>query len=122
MKKIYFSFLFTFAISLGSFAQQAQAGFVADQDKPNALTKIAVLKIQSDLGVGSDIGAKAFPILFDYYNAKANVETQAATNTNIVVAEEVAQLVKNRDERLQTILTKSQFETFKKKVEPALKK
>jgi hypothetical protein len=119
MKKLYVSILFTVAVSLSSFAQ---AGYVADQDKPNALTKIAVLKMQSDLGVGSDIGAKAFPILFEYYDKKAKVETEATSNSNIVVKEEVAELTRQRDERLQTILSKSQFETFKKKVEPALKK
>jgi hypothetical protein len=89
-------------------AQQAITVAPVQQQAPNALTKIAVLKLVS-AGFDNELVGKAFPIFSDYYTM-----LQAAPDG------EAAALAVKRDEKLKLIFSEAQMKTWKTTVEPSL--
>lgn len=110
MKKSIILVLFaSFAITLHVKAQQTTAvAAPVQQQAPNALSKLAVLKLASG-GFDNELLGRAYPIFFEYYtNVKA-----------YPVAEAPALLIK-RDEKLKAIFTEAQMAAWKNTIEPAL--
>jgi hypothetical protein len=89
-------------------AQQATTAAPVQQQAPNALTKIAILKLVS-AGFDHELVGKAFPIFSDYYTVLQDAP-----------AGEAAALAVKRDEKLKLIFSEAQMKTWKTTVEPAL--
>jgi hypothetical protein len=119
MKKYFFFCLFALAITTTSVkAQQMAATTQAIESKePNALTKIALLRLSAE-GIANNVLGKAYPIFFEYYTAKKNLAEQAATANN--TTEEYAKLISKRDEKLSTIFSEKEMKNYKNKVEAEL--
>ncbi len=125
MKKQFFFALFALAIVTTNVnAQQVAAALKAEQTtekkEPNALTKLALLKL-SAAGISNEQLAKAYPVFFEYYVTKKKVDEQIAVGENKnAVDVEYAKLMKNRDEKLSEILSQKEMKSFKNKFEKEL--
>lgn len=125
MKKQFFFALFALAIVTTNVnAQQVAAALKAEQTtekkEPNALTKLALLKL-SAAGISNEQLAKAYPVFFEYYVTKKKVDEQIAVGENKNAADvEYAKLMKNRDEKLSEILSQKEMKSFKNKFEKEL--
>jgi hypothetical protein len=120
MKKQFFFCLFALAITTTSVkAQQMMAATaqVTENKEPNALTKIALLRLSAE-GVANNVLGKAYPIFFEYYTSKKNITEQAASTNN--TAEEYAKIIAKRDEKLSTIFSEKEMKNYKNKVEAEL--
>ena len=114
MKKHYLlvALLFSFFIS------QAQTSTA--KKEPNALTKIAMLKL-SGAGIPNDVSAKTYATFYEFYAGKAQAEAAIANGeSNLKLAEVQNRYIKNRDASLAKILSAEQMKLFKTKLEAAL--
>ncbi len=102
MRKSIILALITIAITTTSIkAQQAATTAATTQQAPNALSKLAVLKLSS-AGFSNELMGKAYPIFFEYY-----------TYLQTAIPEDVAKIVKKRDDNLRVIFTEEQMKTWK---------
>jgi hypothetical protein len=114
MKKQFFLALLAVIFTTTLFAQSSE------KKAPNALTKIALLKL-SAAGVGVDKMGKTFPVFFEYYSMKQKIEEAvAAGEMKADPKVELAKLISNRDESLKTLFTEAEMKTFKNKLEAEL--
>jgi hypothetical protein len=121
MKKQFFFCLFALAITSTSIkAQQITAATsqATEKKEPNALTKIALLRLSAE-GIANNVLGKAYPIFFEYYTSKKNITEQAASTSNNTV-EEYAKIIAKRDEKLSIIFSEKEMKNYKNKVEAEL--
>jgi hypothetical protein len=108
MKKSILLALFAITITSTTLKAQQVVAAPVQQQAPNALSKLAVLKLAS-VGFPNDLLGTAYPIFSEYY-----------TNLQAYAAGEAAALAIKRDEKLKLIFTEAQMATWKNTVEPAL--
>jgi hypothetical protein len=110
MKKSIILALVAIAITTKSVKAQQATTMAAPtaQQAPNALSKLAVLKL-SAAGFSNELLGKAYPIFSEYY-----------TYLQTAIPEDVAKIVTKRDDNLRVIFTEAQMATWKNTVEPAL--
>jgi hypothetical protein len=120
MKKQFFFCLFALAITTTSVKAQQMAAATTqatENKEPNALTKIALLRLSAE-GIANNVLGKAYPIFFEYYTSKKNIAEQAGTANN--TAEEYASIIAKRDEKLRSIFSEKEMKNYKNKVEAEL--
>lgn len=118
MKKLMLS-LFVLLLTAGSInAQSAMvvgAGANTEQKKPHELTKITLLKLQSDLSITNPQGGKLYPVFLEYFTARANASEGLSTSE--VEAKETqgsfTEIANKRDSQLETIFTAQQLTKWK---------
>ena len=109
MKKSIILALFLLAITITSVkSQQVTTDVASEKLAPNALSKIALLKL-SAVGFSNEILGKAYPIFSEYY-----------TYLQTALPEDKIKIVAKRDDNLKNIFTEAQMVTWKNTVEPAL--
>ncbi len=121
MKKQFFFCLFALAITTTSVKAQQMAAATTqatENKEPNALTKIALLRLSAE-GIANNVLGKAYPIFFEYYTAKKNIAAQA-TSANNNVSEEYAKIISKRDEKLSLLFSEKEMKNYKNKVEAEL--
>ena len=114
MKKLLLS-VFVLVLAIGSINAQSMDAATMQQKKPHELTKLALLKLQSSLGIDNNQSAKCYSVFENYFKAKASI---AETLLPTEVAEKEAQggfneIANKRDEQLQSVFSEKQFKKWK---------
>lgn len=88
------------------------AGIMAQdvQKAPNARTKEALLKLQTEIGLSNDQSAKAYPILERYFTAQQQLNDELKTENPDVkrIETDMKKLNDQRNYNLKVILTAEQ--------------
>ena len=126
-KQLFLSLLAICSIAGTAIAQEgAQLSQQEEMEKaPNTLAKEAVIKLQSDLGVTGEQGAKVYAIFEDYYTkqqkAREEMRTAGEKPDWQVMKAKSDQIDAERDEKLQPILTAEQYTKWKDGLELSMR-
>jgi hypothetical protein len=111
MKKIVLSLL---VIILACGAVNAQT----TQKKPNELSKLILLKLQSEIGIDNNTTGKLYPVFESYFKDKAAITETAAggeNSTDPQVINALSELATKRDTNIKPFLNTVQYTKWQAK-------
>lgn len=128
-KQLFLSLFAVCAIAGSAMAQEPVQAAVPQQQgmqqkAPNERAKETLIKLQADLGVTNDQGAKVYAVFENYYTAqqKAMEEMRASgTFDRDAMKANRDKMMASRDEQLKGILTADQYTKWKDVVEPSMR-
>jgi periplasmic protein CpxP/Spy len=127
-RKLLFSVL-AIAISLTTVKAQEAAMTAApagmEQKQPNERTKETLLKLQTDLGLSSEQGGKAYPVFEEFYTAQQKMRDEMRAAGGEMDREKMKatreEMTTKRDDKLKLIFTEAQMKRWKDEIEPSMR-
>ncbi len=127
-RKLLFSLL---AIAISIATVKAQDGAMAappagmEQKQPNERTKEILLKLQTDLGLSSEQGGKAYPVFEEFFTAQQKMRDEMRAAGGEIDREKMKatreEMATKRDDKLKLIFTEAQMKKWKDEIEPSMR-